>query len=89
MVRIRLRRVGMRGRPYYRIVVADQRAAAKGKFIEQIGVYDPLQDPPKVEVDGELARKWLANGAKPSDAVKHMLENAGIIPKEGAAANAQ
>lgn len=89
MVRIRLRRVGMRGRPYYRIVVADQRAAAKGKFIEQIGVYDPLQNPPKVEVDGELARKWLANGAQPTEAVAHMLQNAGVMPKEGAVANAQ
>lgn len=88
MVRIRLRRMGTRGRPYYRIVVADQRAAAKGKFIEQIGVYDPLPDPPKVEINAELARKWIEDGAKPSDAVEHMLVNAGIIVKEGASTNA-
>ena len=88
MVRIRLRRIGTKGRPYYRIVVADQRAAAKGSFIEQIGFYDPIPDPPRVEIDADLARKWLAKGAQPSEPVRHMLTKAGLIEAEGAVANA-
>lgn len=83
MVRIRLRRTGKRGRPYYRIVVSDQRAAAKGRFIEQIGFYDPMPDPPRVEIDADRARKWLDDGAQPSDPVAHMLRTAGIMERDG------
>lgn len=88
MVRIRLRRIGSRGRPYYRIVVSDQRAAAKGRFIEQIGFYDPIPDPPRVEIDADRARKWLNDGAQPSDPVAHMLKSAGIMAQEGVAKDA-
>ena len=81
MVRIRLRRLGARGRPYYRIVVTDQRAARDGAFIEQIGTYDPMPDPPLVNIDEEKALKWLRNGAQPSDAVRGFLKKASILEK--------
>ncbi len=81
MVRIRLRRLGAKGHPFYRIVVADQRAARDGAFIQQIGTYDPMPDPPAVIIDEEKALKWLRNGAQPSDAVHRMLEKAGILDK--------
>lgn len=81
MVRIRLRRLGAKGHPFYRIVVADQRAARDGAFIQQIGTYDPMEDPPAVTIDEEKALKWLRNGAQPSDAVHRMLEKAGILEK--------
>lgn len=88
MVRIRLRRIGAKSRPYYRIVVADQRAAAKGSFVEQVGFYDPMPDPPRVELDAPKVREWLRRGAQPSGPVRHMLQNAGLIEKEGASKNA-
>ena len=81
MVRIRLRRIGAKGRPYYRIVVADQRAARDGAFIEQIGTYDPFPDPPAVNLDEEKALKWLRNGAQPSEAVGQILTRAGVTEK--------
>ena len=65
MLRIRLRRVGKKGRPCYRIVVADQRAPRDGAFVEQLGHYDPMQDPPAVTLDEERARVWLEKGAQP------------------------
>lgn len=79
MVRIRLRRVGARGRPYYRIVVADQRAARDGAIIEQIGTYDPMQQPPAIKVDAEKAARWIKNGAQPSEGVTPLLRIAGIL----------
>lgn len=88
MVRIRLRRIGAKGRPFYRIVVADQRAARNGKVIEEIGTYDPLQDPPDIKIDEDAAVKWLRNGAQPSEAVAHMLQTRGITDKAKAAASA-
>ena len=81
MVRIRLRRIGSRGRPYYRIVATDQRASNRGRYIEQIGFYDPFPDPPRVEIDENKAIKWLRNGAQPSKAVQHMLNKKGILQK--------
>lgn len=81
MVRIRLRRVGAKGHPFYRIVVADQRAARDGKFIEQIGTYDPFPDPPEVKLDEEKMLKWLRNGAQPSDSVTQLLSKTGILEK--------
>jgi small subunit ribosomal protein S16 len=86
MVRIRLRRIGARHRPYYRIVVADQRSARNGKVIEEIGTYDPMVDPPAIKINEESAVKWLRNGAKPSEAVEHMLKTRGIMDKVAASA---
>ena len=81
MVRIRLRRLGAKGHPYYRVVIADQRAARDGAFIEQIGTYDPMTDPPTIKIDEELALKWLRNGAQPSESVGGMLKKLGILDK--------
>ena len=75
MLRIRLRRVGARHQPSYRIVVADARAARDGAFVDHIGHYNPRTDPPTVVIDEEKARKWLAQGAQPSDAVRRMINN--------------
>ncbi len=80
MVRIRLRRVGAKGRPYYRIVVADQRAARDGSIIEQLGTYDPMQQPPAIKVDAVKATQWIKNGAQPSEGVIPLLRIAGVLP---------
>jgi len=89
MVRIRLRRHGAKGHPFYRIVVADQRAARDGSFVDQIGTYDPFPDPPAIKIDDEKALAWLRKGAQPSDAVRHMLDSAGILAKVGTAVSSQ
>ena len=81
MLRIRLRRIGKKGRPYYRIVVADQRAPRDGAFVEQLGHYDPMQDPPAVTLDEERARVWLERGAQPSESVQRILAWRGISQK--------
>ena len=81
MVRIRLRRVGAKKHPAYRIVVADQRAARDGSFIEQVGTYDPFPDPPEIKFDEEKINKRIKNGAQPSDSVTALLQTKGIIPK--------
>lgn len=81
MLRIRLRRVGKKGRPCYRIVVADQRAPRDGAFVEQLGHYDPMQDPPAVTLDEKRARMWLEKGAQPSESVQRILEWRGISQK--------
>jgi small subunit ribosomal protein S16 len=73
MLRIRLRRTGARHQPSYRIVVADSRAARDGAFVDYLGHYNPRTDPPTVVLDGEKARKWISQGAQPSDAVQRML----------------
>ena len=78
MLRIRLRRVGKKKQPQYRVVVADARAPRDGAFVEIIGHYNPLTNPATVEIDVEKARKWLGDGAKPSDAVAHLLMKAGV-----------
>ena len=77
-VKIRLRRMGAKKSPFYRIVVADSRYPRDGRFIEEIGTYNPLTDPATVEVDAETAKKWLANGAQPTDTVKALLKKNGI-----------
>jgi small subunit ribosomal protein S16 len=89
MVRIRLKRVGAKKHPTYRIVVADQRAARDGAFIEQIGTYDPHPDPPEIRIDEEKVASWMKNGAQPSDSVISLLRTKGIFPKIGAAAVAE
>lgn len=78
-VRIRLKRMGAKKRPYYRIVVADSRSARDGRIIETIGKYDPLTDPSSVSIDGEKARTWLKQGAQPSDTARRLLAEAGVL----------
>lgn len=89
MVKIRLRREGKRGQPFYRIVVADSHDARDGNFISIIGHYNPLTDPETVDIDEEQALKWLRQGAQPSPTVRRLLKKAGVIekikPKETAA----
>ena len=81
MLRMRLRRVGARKQPSYRVVVADQRAARDGAFVEQLGHYNPRTDPPTVVIDEDKALKWLRRGAQPSRAVERMLKSIGTIEK--------
>ena len=78
-VKIRLRRMGAKKSPFYHVVVADSRYPRDGRFIEQLGTYNPLTEPATVEVDAELVKKWIANGAQPTDTVKRLLKNKGII----------
>ena len=74
MVKIRLRRMGAKKAPYYRIVVADSRSPRDGRFIEEIGMYDPMADGEKIKVDMERAKNWIANGAQPTDTVRGLLK---------------
>lgn len=76
MVKIRLRRMGAKKAPYYRIVVADSRSPRDGRFIEEIGTYDPLSESEKLKVDRERAKYWIANGAQPTDTVRGLLKKA-------------
>lgn len=78
-VKIRLKRLGVKKAPFYRIVVADSRAPRDGKFIEEIGYYDPTKEPMQLKVNEEAAKKWLGNGAQPSDTVKKLFKIAGVI----------
>lgn len=77
-VRIRLKRVGAKKRPFYRIVVADSRSPRDGRFIDEIGYYNPTTDPTTLKIDGEKAQDWLQKGAQPSDTVKSLLVKAGL-----------
>lgn len=81
MVRIRLTRIGKKKAPQYRIIVADGRSPRDGRFIEQIGFYDPNTDPHTVKINEEAAKKWLSLGAQPTDIVAKLFKNAGIISK--------
>ncbi len=78
-VKIRLRRMGAKKAPFYRIVVADSRFPRNGRFIEEIGYYDPNKDPAEVKVDGEKAKTWIKNGAQPTDTVKALLKKNGVL----------
>ena len=78
-VKIRLKRMGMKKKPFYRIVVADERATRDGRFIDEIGYYDPLQNPAAVRVDTEKAKTWMKNGAQPTDTVRGLLKKAGAL----------
>lgn len=73
-VKIRLRRMGAKKAPFYRVVVADSRFPRDGRFIEEIGYYDPTKEPAVVKIDAEKAQKWIANGAQPTDTVKALLK---------------
>ena len=77
-VKIRLRRMGQKKSPIYRIIVADSRSPRNGRFIEEIGTYNPNTDPSEFKIDEELAKKWLTNGAQPTDVVAKLLKVAGI-----------
>ena len=78
-VKIRLRRMGQKKAPFYRIIVADSRSPRDGRFIEEIGYYDPTKEPSVVSVDAEKAKKWIANGAQPTETVKSLLKKSGIV----------
>ena len=77
-VKIRLKRMGKKRKPFYRIVAADSRSPRDGRFIEEIGTYDPNIEPAEVHVNEEIAKKWLANGAQPTETVARLFKNAGI-----------
>jgi small subunit ribosomal protein S16 len=80
VIKLRLRRMGAKKRPSYRIVAADSRAPRDGRFIEIIGTYDPLTDPSTVKINEERAKHWLSNGAQPTDTVRALLRREGLIP---------
>ena len=79
MVKIRLRRMGAKKAPFYRVVVADSRFARDGRFIEEFGYYDPTKEPSVVKIDAEKAKQWLDNGAQPTDTVREILKKAAVL----------
>ena len=79
MVKIRLRRMGAKKAPFYRVVVADSRFARDGRFIEEIGYYDPTKEPSVVKIDAQKANQWLDNGAQPTDTVREILKKAAVL----------
>ncbi|MBQ7699178.1 MAG: 30S ribosomal protein S16 [Clostridia bacterium] len=80
-VKIRLKRIGAKKNPFYRVVVADSRSPRDGKFIEEIGTYDPMAEPAVVKIDAEKANTWIKNGAQPTETVKSLLVKSGVISK--------
>lgn len=88
MVKIRLRRIGKKGAPTYRVVVADSRSPRDGRFIESIGNYNPGPNPSVIEIDGPKALEWIGKGAQPSQAVTRLLEVSGVIERQPKAAGA-
>ena len=76
--KMRLKRMGKKKTPFYRVVVADARSPRDGRFIDEIGTYDPNQEPSLVKIDADAAKKWLANGAQPTETVAKLLKSAGI-----------
>ena len=78
-VKIRLKRMGMKKMPFYRVVVADERAPRDGRFIEEIGTYDPMTNPAQIKIDAEKAANWMKNGAQPTDTVRVLLKKVGAI----------
>ena len=81
MVKIRLRRIGAKGRPFYRIVVAESNAGRNGAFVETIGTYDPVAQPKRLEVNEERALHWLMEGAQPSETTAYILNKVGVLPR--------
>ena len=79
MVKIRLRRIGAKKAPFYRVVVADSRFPRDGRFIEEIGTYNPLTEPAEINIDADRALEWIKNGAQPTDTVKALLKRTGAI----------
>lgn len=78
-VKIRLRRMGAKKAPFYRVVVADSRYPRDGRFIEEIGTYNPMTNPADIKIDADKAKKWISNGAQPTDTVKDILKKEGIL----------
>ena len=78
-VKIRLKRMGMKKMPFYRVVVADERAPRDGRFIEEIGYYNPMTEPATIKIDTEKAQTWLKNGAQPTDTARTLLKKSGVI----------
>ena len=78
-VKMRLRRMGAKKAPFYRVIVADSRSPRDGRFIEELGYYNPLTNPAEIKIDAEKAKKWLANGAQPTETVKSLLKKSGIV----------
>ena len=78
-VKIHLKRMGMKKKPFYRIVVADIRSPRDGRFIEEIGYYDPMKQPAEIKIDSEKAATWMKNGAQPTDTVRVLLKKTGVI----------
>ena len=78
-VKIRLRRMGAKKAPFYRVIVADERAPRDGKFIDEIGYYNPLTNPAEIKINAEKAEAWLKNGAQPTETVKSLLKKSGIV----------
>ena len=79
MVKMRLTRMGAKKAPFYRVVVADSRYPRDGRFIEEIGYYNPLTEPAEIKIDADKAKAWLANGAQPTETVKSLLKKSGIV----------
>ena len=79
MVKIRLKRMGMKKQPFYRVVVADIRSPRDGRNIAEIGYYNPMTDPATIKIDAEAAKKWLGNGAQPTDTARVLLKKSGIL----------
>ena len=79
MFKMRLRRVGAKKQPFYRVIVADERSPRNGRFIEEIGYYNPLTEPATVKIDADKAKEWIKNGAQPTETVKVLLKRAGIV----------
>lgn len=80
-VKLRLKRMGSKKRPYYRVVAADSRSPRDGRFIENVGTYNPITDPAEIKIDEALALKWLNNGAIPTDTVRDLLKSQGVMEK--------
>ena len=80
-VKIRLKRMGMKKKPFYRVVVADSRSPRDGRFIEEIGYYNPVSTPVELKIDNEKAAQWMRNGAQPTDTVRALLKKTGAIEK--------
>ncbi|MBP3645283.1 MAG: 30S ribosomal protein S16 [Clostridia bacterium] len=78
-VKIRLKRMGMKKMPFYRVVVADERSPRDGRFIEEIGYYNPMTEPATIKIDTEKAQQWLKNGAQPTDTARTLLKKSGVI----------
>ena len=78
-VKMRLTRIGKKKTPFYRVVIADARAPRDGRFVEEIGYYNPLTEPAEIKIDAEKAKKWISNGAQPTETVKSLLKKSGIV----------
>ena len=79
MVKIRLKRMGMKKEPFYRVVVSDSRSPRDGRFVEEIGYYNPVSDPAVIKLDEEKAKYWLSTGAQPTDTVRGLLKKSGLL----------